>query len=326
MEGVERYLSYREPSVRESTMANARTRLRHFLAWCREREIENLNELTGRDMADFVSWRRGEVKALTLQKQLSTVRAAIRYWADIEGVSEGLAEKVHAPEVPDGAESRDVKLSRERAEAILSYLDRHHYASRTHVVMMLLWNTGMRRGALRSLDVDDLRPDDNALVIEHRPDQGTKLKNGEDGERWVFIGPQRFTVLDDYVSQERIEQVDEFGRRPLITTRNGRPTGDTIYSWVNRATRPCEFRECPHDRDPETCDAVGAGGYASRCPSARSPHGLRRGHITHYLNESVPPETVSERADVSLGVLYQHYDARTQREKMEVRKESLPDE
>ena len=85
-------------------MANARTRLRHFKEWTEEADIENLNELTGRDLADFVAWRRDDIKAITLQKQLSTVRQALRYWADIEGVTEGLAEKLHAPELPDGAE------------------------------------------------------------------------------------------------------------------------------------------------------------------------------------------------------------------------------
>ncbi len=163
-EGIKRFLRHHEPSVRESTIRNARTRLRFFNEWCEAREIENLNNLTGRDLADFVAWRRGDIAALTLQKQLSTIREALRYWADIEGVRDGLAEKVHAPELPDGAKSRDVHLKADRADETLSYLREHHYASRDHVVMLILWRTGMRRSALRSLDVTDLRPDDQALV------------------------------------------------------------------------------------------------------------------------------------------------------------------
>jgi len=326
-EGIDRFLRHREPSVRESTMRNARTRLRFFREWCEEREIENLNSLTGRDLADFVAWRRGDVKALTLQKQLSTIRTALRFWADVEAVQEGLAEKLHAPELPDGAESRDVALDADRAADILEYLRELHYASRDHVVMEILWRTAMRRGALRSIDVDDLRPDDHAIVLRHRIDEGTKLKNGESGERWVYLGPSTYQVIDDYLDNpDRYDVTDEYGREPLLTTPYGRPIGDTIYSWVNRLTQPCRIGGCPHDRDPSdpsTCDALGSDGSPSRCPSARSPHGIRRGSITHHLNTDVSPEIVSERCDVTLDVLYEHYDVRTDREKMAVRKRQL---
>jgi len=321
--GVQLFLRHREPSVRESTLQNARTRLRYFLEWCEERGIENLNDLTGRHLADFVSWRRDDIASITLQKQLSTLRVALRFWSDIEAVEDGLAEKVHAPELPDGAESRDVHIDAERAKDILSHLDRYDFASRRHVVMLLLWRTGMRRGAIRSIDVDDLRPDDHALVLEHRPETGTKLKNGADGERWVYLGPRWFQPVEEYVEENRRAVTDDYGRRPLLTTRYGRPAATTIYDWVHRATQPCEYGECPHDRDPDDCEARGASGMPSKCPSSHSPHAIRRGAITHHLNDDVPPETVSERMDVSLDVLYEHYDARTPREKMEVRRKNL---
>lgn len=325
--GIERFLRHREPSVRKSTLQNARARLRHFLDWCEERGIENLNTLSGRDLADFVAWRRGDVKALTLQKQLTTIRVALRYWADIEGVADGLAEKLHAPELPDGAESREIALDDERARDLLAYLREHHYASRDHVVMILLWRTAMRRGALRSIDVDDLRPDDHSIVLQHRPEDGTKLKNGESGERWVFLGPTYYQPIDDYLDNpDRHDVRDDHGRDPLLTSPYGRPTGDTIYAWVNRLTQPCRLGSCPHDRDPtdpSSCDALGSDGYASRCPSSRSPHGVRRGSITYHLNSDVAPEVVSERCDVTLDVLYKHYDVRTDQEKMAVRKRQL---
>lgn len=324
-EGVERFLDHRAPSVRESTLYNASSRLQFFLDWCGERDVEDLNDLTGRDLADFVAWRRGDLAAVTLQKQLTTIRQALRYWADLEAVPEGIAEKVHAPELPDGAEARDEHLEADRAESILEYLDRHRFASQEHLLIALLWRTGMRRSALRSLDVDDLRPDDHALVLEHRPETGTKLKNGEAGERWVYLGPRWFPIVESYVQDVRPDRVDDHGRRPLLTTRYGRPTGDTIYSWVCKATHPCEYGGCPHDRDPKTCEARGSGGYPSKCPSARSPHDVRRGSITHHLNNGTPPEAVTERMDVSLDVLYKHYDARTPREKMDVRRDQLPE-
>jgi len=324
-DGVERFLRHREPSVRKSTLQNAKTRLKHFLEWCDERGIDNLNDLGGRDLADFVAWRRQDIAAITLQKQLSTLRVALRWWADVEAVEQGLAEKVHAPELPDGAESRDEHLDAERAEGILAHLNKYEFASRDHVVLALLWRTGMRRGALRSIDLSDLRPDDHALVLRHRIEQGTKLKNGEHSERWVYLGPHWFNIVEDYVATNRLDVTDEYGREPLVTTENGRPTGDTIYKWTTKLTHPCDYGGCPHDREPESCEARGTDGHPSKCPSARSPHDIRRGAITHHLNQDVSPEVVSERMDVSLGVLYDHYDARTEQEKMDVRKRQLPE-
>ncbi|WP_435362774.1 tyrosine-type recombinase/integrase [Haloarchaeobius sp. DYHT-AS-18] len=324
-EGVERFLRFRESSVRESTMQNARTRLRHFLDWCEMEDVENLNDLTGRDFADFVNWRKKDIAPITMQKQLSSVRQACRYWADIEAVPEGLAEKIHAPELPDGAESRDGFLEPDRAEGLLAYHSRFHYASKEHAALALLWRTGMRRSALRGLDECDLRPNEHAVALKHRPETGTALKNGNSGERWVYLGPKWYQIIEDYRDNpDRHDVKDEHGRKPLFTSRYGRPSGDTIYGWINRATHPCNYRECPHDRDPDTCEAKGRAHQASKCPSARSPHEIRRGAITAHLNEDTPPETVSERMDVSLEVLYKHYDARTEQEKMDVRRNQLP--
>lgn len=316
-EGVDQFLSHRSPSLRESSMQNARHRTSVFLDWCDEAGVEDLNDLTGRDLAAFVSWRQDDVAPITLQKQLSTVRQALHFWADIEAVPEGMAEKLHAPELPDGAEASTEVLDASRAEHILEHLNRYEFASRRHALFTLLWRTGMRRSAARSLDLDDLRPDEHAVVLEHRPETGTKLKNGKSGERWVYLGPEWFEILREYVENNRVDVTDDFDREPLLTTRYGRPTGDTIYNWVTQLTH--EFAPCDED-----CPANGDE-PASRCSESVGPHAIRRGAITHHLNEGTAAETCSERMDVSLEILYQHYDARSEQERMTVRKNQIPE-
>ncbi|QZP37050.1 tyrosine-type recombinase/integrase [Halobaculum magnesiiphilum] len=322
-EGVERFLDHREQRVAKSTYQNNQTTLEQFLAWCRETGIENLNDLTGRLLADYVTHRRRRVKPISLQKELSAVRVALEYWADLDAVEPGLRERVHAPDVADGAESRDVLVDEETAEQILQYLERYHRAQREHVVLAIWWDTGMRLGALRSLDVGDLREEDHAVSLQHQPDSDTPLKNGREGERWVWLGEPLYALIEEYIEIHRDDVRDEHGRQPLITTRNGRASESTLRDISYRWTQPCRWAECPHDREPESCEAYGAPNTPSKCPSSRSPHGWRRGSITDHLNRGVSPEVVSERANVSLEVLYRHYDARQPDEKMAVRREHL---
>ncbi len=327
-EGVSRFLDERAGEVRESTWQNDQTRLEHFLEWCDEAGVENLNELTGRRLSEFVTWRRKQVAPITLQKQLSSVRMALRRWADQEAVPEGIAEKLHSPELPDGAESRDSFLSAERAHEVLDYYENFEYAGKEHALLGLLWRTGMRRGAAHSLDENDLYREEHAVRVEHRPESGTKLKNGDGGSRWVYLGPRWTRILEDYLEHpNRPSGRDDHGRLPFFQkSGGGRPSPQTLSKWVVRALHPCSYTgECPHDRTQESCDARGRDANFSACPSSVTPHDVRRGAITHHLNENVTPETVSERMDVSLDVLYRHYDARTEREKMAVRRDQLPD-
>jgi hypothetical protein len=131
-------------------------------------------------------------------------------------------------------------------------------------------------------------------------------------------------LLDDYIQSQRHDVEDDHGREPLITTTHGRPSLSTIRGTTYRLTRPCKVDQgCPHDRDPEECEAADGYDKASTCPSARSPHDLRRGAITAHLLDEVPKEVVSDRMDVSPDVLDQHYDRRSKRERMNQRRKYL---
>ncbi len=80
--------------------------------------------------------------------------------------------------------------------------------------------------------------------------------------------------------------------------------------------------EYPHDPDPLTCEARSRN-QTSKCPSSLNPHAIRQGSITHSLNNDMPDKVVSDRANVSTEVIEHHYDRRSEREKMEQRREYL---
>jgi site-specific recombinase XerD len=321
--GVEMYLDRREGDVSDHTLTNHEYRLRPFLDFCQDEGIENLNDLGGRDLFAFYNRRKGTVKDVTLKNHLATLRVALDFWHDVDAVEKGLRESVPMPTVSKSDETSDDVLRQKRAETILDGLDTFRYATRDHIITLLLSRTGMRMGALHSLDVGDfvvLEDEGCALTLRHRPETGTNLKNGEDGERDVSLSPWVGRVVEDYLDRMRTAHVEDSGRRPLVTTREGRASHNTIRATLYDVTRPCLWGECPHDQEPEQCEAAQTREDASKCPSSVSPHPVRRGAITRELNDGVPSELVGGRMDVTTDILEQHYDARTEREKMEVRR------
>jgi len=324
-EAVEMYLHHREPELSEKSLHNHRYRLDVFIEFCEEHGIENLNELTGRDLHRFRTWRsRQDVTTMTLRTNLATLRVFLEFCASIDGVPQGLREKVVLPEVDKEEQSKDVKLETSRAEAILEHLNRFEYASRDHVILALLWHTGMRLGTLRALDIDDIDLDTPCLRVRHRPDTGTPLKNRTAAERVIALGEGYARILGDYIEHNRIQSEDSHGREPLISSKQGRLAESSVRMTVYKWTRPCMVGECPHDEDPKTCDYMKVRN-ASECPSSHSPHGIRRGALTRMLRQGTPEEVVGDRSNVSRDVLEQHYDRRTERERMELRRDLLED-
>jgi site-specific recombinase XerD len=313
---VELYLERREDDASDSTLQAHEYRLKHFIRWCEKEDITNLNELSGRRLYEYRIWRKedGNLNPTSIRTQLSTLRAFIKFCESIEAVDDNLHEDIALPALKDGEGVRDVMLESDRAKKIRSHLRRFEYASARHVVFDLLWTTGMRTGALHSLDVGDVKAEKQALKIRHRPDTGTSLKNGNRGERMVAVKERTLELLQDWISYNRPDSTDEYGRAPLIATDSGRMAKGSIRKSIYRVTRPCAINgECCGEK----------GEFPSKCEASHSPHALRRGSITFHLKEDVPKQVVSDRTNVSPDVLDEHYNEMTHEEQMEQRREYL---
>lgn len=325
-EAKEMYIEQRKQEVSESTIQAHHYRLKHFVRWCEEVEnIENLNSIGGRDLQRFKIWRRedGGLNKVTMVTQLSTLRVFIKWCEDIDAVQQGTHDKILMPSLAKNEDRRTATLHGEAADQLIGYLRKFEFATRTHALVELLWHTGMRIGALHSIDREDYDSEEQHIELRHRPDTGTRLKNKEDGERYVALSADVCDALDAYIKYNRIDAPDGHGRNPLFTSRCGRPAKSTLRDSIYRITRPCQYTgECPHDREIESCEAMEPN-KASACPSSVSPHAIRRGSITWHLSEDVPEKVVSDRMNVSLDVLEKHYDRRTEKEKADQRRDYL---
>lgn len=121
-QAVELYLRDREKELAQASVQAHEYRLNHFIRWCDEQDIDNLNELTGRQLHEYKLWRRddGDLNSVTVKTQMDTLRVFIRFCERIDAVHAELHDKVQSPSLTDGENQRDVLKDGDTAETILT--------------------------------------------------------------------------------------------------------------------------------------------------------------------------------------------------------------
>ncbi|RKD94758.1 tyrosine-type recombinase/integrase [Halopiger aswanensis] len=348
-EAVDMWIDRLQSTRADETLKSYRYRLKPFLEWCNSEGIDNLNDLTSRDIFQYDSHRRSKgLKVSTLNNQIGTLKQFIEFCERIDAVPEGLPAKVEVPSVKLADRVNDELLSANRAETIRENLHLYQRASRRQAMFELLWHTGCRLGGLRSLDLRDcffeqsdlerLRHQDDIekdaleavdvpfVYFRHRPE--TPLKNKREGERPVALEQEVADRVQEYIDINRVERTDSDDRKPLFTTEKGenaRVSKSSIRREVYIMTQPCQWGSCPHDRNISKCEAR-EHGHEARCPSSRSPHPLRTGAITHMRDQGWPPEVVAERVNATPEVIREHYDHPDPIRRMQSRREFLTED
>lgn len=319
------FLSHRRGNVKQSTFRTYKFPTRHFIDFCEKHDISTIGEVGGYIIESWKDKRKGEVKQITFHNNVKTLRVFIRWCETAELVEYGTADRMDIPEVTRQEAVSDDSLDLSQAESLLRYLNTYEYASRQHALFKTLWHTGCRISGAISLDVEDFDHGDGPILkFRNRKAQGTALKNGSKSERNVTIDDDLLAVLRDYVDGRRPDTTDAFDRDPLFCTHTQRLVRQRAYQNFTALTRPCFTEDaCPHDREIDHCDAAQKKKHSFGCPSAVSLHPIRRGSITYHITRGWPKEKLSERVDVSVDVLNQHYDARSKEKERQGRKEYL---
>ncbi|MFA9517567.1 integrase [Halopenitus sp. H-Gu1] len=313
--------------------------------------------LNGRHLLRYDSELRSErdVQRNTLKNELGTIRKFLEFCIRSNAVEPAVALQVDVPSLSKDERINREKLPSERARDILDYLDRFKYASRDHVFAGLLWETGARIGSIRALDIEDVYLDEDDLdrlryqedldieesVLErilgdveppflyfrHRPETGTPLKKKDAAERPVNITEELGSIISAYLNVNRPDQTDEHGQEPLLASAKSDSrlslSGMRMRAYV--LTQPCRMgKDCPHGRDPETCEAREHGGE-SKCPSVRSPHKWRTGSITWHRDRGWPPEEIAVKMATSVEMVNSVYDQPEKLKRMNNRRTFLDD-
>ena len=314
----ERFIARRQ-NRSPPTLAQYKRTIPTFIDFAEDNDIYSPTEISTELLDSYID---------TLQEEYDSDATIITYTKNVRGWLRWLNKRGQCPEtvyrILDKDElgltpkARDETLPGAQASAILQKLNRQRRGSLMHALIALLWNSGLRIGGARSLDLHDFVPQDNELRLRHRPNAGTRLKNGKegngtgDGERNIVLSNRVVTALKQYIYHERKDVTDEYGREPLFTTQYGRASRSTLRRKVYQATS-CRWvlnsDGCDGDCDPDS----------NVCPCSYYPHAIRRGAIVHHLSGGLRQDIASERFDVSIPTLRKHYDPRTKRRRKEDR-------
>ncbi len=331
-EAIDLYIGSKKDDITQKTAAEYGNKLEYFAKYCNKIGLGNLNEFGGRKIVDYSKWRKHEssnkvdkLSKKTMRDELYLLADFLRFVEKIDGVKQGTAEKVDPPTLETGEGVRDVELETDYVREITNYLSKYHYGSRAHVAIKIIEETGRRLGCIHSLDLSDahLSGSDPYLEFRHHDDRNTRLKNGKKSEQQVNISERLANLIQDYIEDQRIEQEID-GRKPLLTTSQGRLAKSTIRTYFYQWTRPCKIgKSCPDSRNPENCQAACSKDHASKCPASEAPHAARHGYLTEMRRQGVPKEVLSDRCDVSEEILEEVYDERSEEEKRELRRKVM---
>jgi site-specific recombinase XerD len=135
-EAHDMYLKARD--IADTTRRAHSRRIRRLVRWCEgEGEIDNTNDLTGRDVhvfkiEEFAEKEDGtDYSKETIRSTMNTTRVFLR-WC----------------ESPSPENTRDETVDRTLAANILGHLATYEYASFRHCYVQLLWHAGLRLGGL----------------------------------------------------------------------------------------------------------------------------------------------------------------------------------
>ncbi|MFP9062334.1 tyrosine-type recombinase/integrase [Natrialbaceae archaeon A-chndr2] len=322
----ERYLNRRKNRSPETRAQYTRT-IPHFIEFAEQKGIETPRRISPDIVDDYVNELQSEFEPdATVLTYTKNVRAWLRWIGKRQMCDEHVYRILDKDELGLTPKARDEAFSEHTAKHILSKLRQQRRGSTCHALLELCWNAGPRIGDIHSLDVQDFNPNENTIQFRHRPESGTRLKNGNentatkgDGERDIVTQESVVEAIQIYVRNERPEVTDAYDRDPLFATSHGRAAKSTLRRWVYKAT---SCRWSPEESTAQTCDG-NCDPDSSVCPLSYYPHAIRRGAIVNHLSGGLRPDRASERFDVSPQVLKKHYDPRAKEKKLVDRSEAV---
>ncbi len=244
-----------------------------LLGWAQQQEISRSEQLSPRQVVDYLLWLSGQgLAARTQARRLVALRGLYRFLCGHHGLS---MDPTAGVELPRLGRPLPVVLSGEEVDRLLSAPDRSTPRGLRDAAMLeTLYATGVRVSELVGLGMSDLNLERGYLAVMGK---GSK-------QRLVPLGEQAMELVEQYLAEVRPRWAR--GHPALFLTHLRRPmTRQGFWKLIKRY-------------------ALGAG---IRC--GLSPHKIRHSFATHLLDHGADLRAVQKmlgHADISTTQIYTH--------------------
>jgi len=147
-------ISRRARNLSKSTMNFYRNAIERFIKWCEKEKIINIEDVKLRDVELFIASLQGTMRAISIKDMYVSLRVFFAYLYEEEHLNRNPMKNMKAPRV-------DKKIMRtfnkEEIGKILRFFDQStFFGLRNHLIMCILFSTGMRKGELLNLKMHDI--------------------------------------------------------------------------------------------------------------------------------------------------------------------------
>ena len=191
--------------------------LRRFIAWCSDRGIEQVGEITSESVSAYRRWlyhyrndRNGKaIKFCTQASYLSTVAHWLAWLTEQGWLAEDPGKSIELPKEEQRLPSAHLTI--DEVETLLNCVDLSTPTGlRDRTIMELFYATGMRRTELIRLQLDDINHESGLAMI--RQGKGRK-------DRVVPTGQRALEWLNKYLHDGRPALLDQDTQAIFLTAR-----------------------------------------------------------------------------------------------------------
>lgn len=266
------YLKY-ERNYSNNTIIAYENNIRHFLEYCKIKNVKNMNEVNYQFIRGYISYLyKQKYQAKSITRMLSALRSFFKYLKREEKISTNPLDLITSPKV----EKKLPKyLTINDVEKILNAPDMSNKIGiRDAFTLELLYVTGIRVSELTNIKLNDIS------IVEKK----IKIMGKGSKERIVYYGTRCQELLNKYLNirKDFLKQANDY----LILSNTGKQISTReIRNIINRLK-------------------VKAG-----IDINISPHTFRHTFATHMLNEGADLRSVQEllgHENLSTTTIYTH--------------------